>query len=161
MSRTELDREDLLGEATALVERVEVVVADWPRVVVGFRRDGAASVFFGADPVYQFNADGALRRGYCDGRLIKADGGRLVSLERRRQANVVELVREEWSEERAAAWLDDASQRLTSLYKRLLEGGFQTTGQVPADADVLGRVLRWLPSLPQPLRVAQRPNTAG
>ena len=47
-----------MAEATALVERVELKLPDADdRVVVGFRRNGCASVFFGPDPVYQFTTD--------------------------------------------------------------------------------------------------------
>src|SRR3954447_20411722 len=98
MSRHESDREDLLREATALVERIELTVGgfDLP-VVCGFRRDGAASFYFGADPVYQFNAVGQLRRAFVAGRLIKAERGRLVALSRERTENEVALVRHELS----------------------------------------------------------------
>ncbi len=69
MARDESSREDLLREATALVERIELVPhATDPliaasdlfdkHIVAGFRRDGALSVFFGEDPVYHFNAEG-------------------------------------------------------------------------------------------------------
>ena len=78
MSRTEQDREDLLREATALIERVELRVSGWSEsVVAGFRRGGQASFFFGADLVYQFNAALQLRRGFHNGQLIKAEDGRL------------------------------------------------------------------------------------
>src|SRR5262245_10991650 len=90
MAREESDREDLLREATALVERIELIVDignAGQHVVAGFRTNGAASIFFGADPVYQFNAAGELRRAYCDGVLIKGSRGRLVSLSRKRLAN--------------------------------------------------------------------------
>src|SRR5204863_2544475 len=78
MAREESSREDLLREATALVERIELIpngsTSDG-RIVAGFRRNGALSVFFGEDPVYQFNAAGELRRAYTDGKLLKADRG--------------------------------------------------------------------------------------
>lgn len=68
MARDESRREDLLREATAFVERIELVpssstskAAETP-IVVGFRADGALSVFFGEDPAYQFNAAGELLR---------------------------------------------------------------------------------------------------
>ena len=70
MARDESDREDLLREATALVERIELApadAADDEHIVAGFRRDGALSIYFGADPVYHFNSAGELRRAYCDG----------------------------------------------------------------------------------------------
>src|SRR5688572_18570527 len=65
MARQEQDREDILREATALVERVELLIPEFPEpIVAGFRRDGSASFFFGADPVLQFNAQGKLRRAF-------------------------------------------------------------------------------------------------
>ena len=74
MSRLERDREDLLREATALVERAEIRLGDFDEaVIVGFRSGGAASFYFGADPVFQFNADNQLRRGFVGGRLVKAN----------------------------------------------------------------------------------------
>ena len=54
MARLEEDREDILQEATALVERVELEIENLEDpVVVGFRRDSGPAFFFGADPVYQ------------------------------------------------------------------------------------------------------------
>ena len=47
MARQESNREDLLREATALVERVELHVPAFEEpIVVGFRRDGCASFLF-------------------------------------------------------------------------------------------------------------------
>ncbi len=82
MARDEQDREDLLREATALVERVELAPTDneaGEHIVIGFRAGGAASVYFGGDTAYHFNSDGELRRAYADGLLYKADIGRLTS----------------------------------------------------------------------------------
>ena len=57
MAREEHARENLIAEATALVERVELLLAGLPEpVVAGFRPDGSASLFFADDPVYQFNS---------------------------------------------------------------------------------------------------------
>ena len=42
MARRESDREDLLREATALVERAELTIEGFDEpIVVGFRRDGS------------------------------------------------------------------------------------------------------------------------
>src|ERR1700704_5517811 len=101
MAREESSREELLREATALVERVELIpnvaISDG-HIVAGFRRNGALSVFFGEDPVYQFNAAGELRRAYTNGKLLKADRGRLAALQRVRTQNEVQLVRHELDE---------------------------------------------------------------
>ncbi len=96
MARDEEDREDLLREATALVERVELQIYGLlESVVAGFRRDSAASFFFGQDVVYQFNTACELRRGFFEGKLLKAERGRLIQLTRQRTAESVNLVRHE------------------------------------------------------------------
>src|SRR5262245_12366974 len=103
MARQESDREDLLREATALVERAELKVAgESEPMTVGFRRDGSLSVFFGGDAVYQFNTAGELRRAFAGGLLYKAERGRLVELRRERSADEVALVRRELPDEESA-----------------------------------------------------------
>jgi hypothetical protein len=148
MARDETDREDLLREATALVERIELVLTvaepGAEAIVAGFRRDGALSVFFGADPVYQFNAAGELRRAYCDGLLYKAERGRLISLERVRTPNEVQLLRRDLSDEQQQKCLTQIGERLRTLSAELDRGTLRVIGQVPAIADVLGRVRKWL-----------------
>src|SRR5687767_152707 len=93
MATSEHDREDILREATALVERVELIVPGCQEpVIVGFRRDGSASFFFGTEFVVQFNTSDELRRGYDHGQLLKADQGRLFTMKRQRQDNEVTLL---------------------------------------------------------------------
>ena len=149
MARQESDREDLFREATALVERIELAPissddVDAP-VVIGFRRDGSMSVYFGADPAYHFNSSGQLRRAYCGGLLFKAEHGTLVSLERARQESEVQLVRRPLIEAEQAQFLAEMAERLRDVVVRCGDESLTTTGQVPADADVLGRALAWLP----------------
>ena len=96
MAREEHNREDLLAEATALVERASLRLDGFAEeVVVGFRRDDSASFYFGADRVYQFTSEGALRRAMIAPLLYKAEQGRLIALERHRTADAVEMVRRE------------------------------------------------------------------
>jgi len=159
MSRRESDREDLLREATALVERAELSVAGFDEpVVVGFRRDGSASFYFGADPVYQFNTAGELRRAYVGGLLYKAERGRLVSLSRERTAAAVAMFRMELDDQEAANLLLAMRQRLSALQTALREASFSVTGQIPIDTDVPARVIRWLETLPVEIRIARVPN---
>ena len=73
MAREEADREDLMREATALVQRAEFSAGGKP-VFVGFRTNGAASVFFDSDPVYQFNSNGELRRAFVAGDALQSRG---------------------------------------------------------------------------------------
>src|SRR5688572_3927720 len=123
MSRHEHDREDLMREAAALVERVELAVpGEGAPVVAGFRRDGSLSVYFGADPVYQFNSAGELRRAYVGGLLYKAERGRLVRLARQRGVEEVVLLRHELDAAETEAFVAAMQSRLAGL-RECLENG--------------------------------------
>src|SRR5438874_13749235 len=117
MAQRETNREDLLREATALVERAEIrIPGEQEPIVVGFRRDGSASFFFGADPVYQFNSAGEFRRGYIAALLYKAERGRLIALRRERSEAQVVLLRSALSPEETQALLDVARGHLALLH---------------------------------------------
>jgi hypothetical protein len=144
MARDESDREDLLREATALVERVEFTSACNPgcgNIVAGFRAGGGLSIYFGQDPSYQFNLAGELRRAFVDGLLVKAECGKLVALERVRQAQEVNLVRHPLSDTQQAEFLFQMRQQLRSLTANCDVSKLTIIGQMPPGADVLGRVL--------------------
>jgi hypothetical protein len=159
MSRQESPREDLLREATALVERAELTIpgCDEP-VVVGFRRDESASFFFGEDAVYQFNAAGELRRAYVGGLLYKAEAGNLVALHRERTATETTLVRHELTPAETASFLEAAQRFLIELQTALSTGNHQLLRAVPPRADVPRRIAAWLQKLPAPILLASRPN---
>lgn len=156
MARDEFSREDLLREATALVERIEFApraIESLPpgghageHIVAGFRRDDALSVFFGEDPVYQFNATGELRRAYRDGKLLKAMGGHLVSLTRVRTEYETQLVRHDLTQDEQAAFEATMQKDLERFARELLADGFDVVGQVPTYADVLNRMKHWFAS---------------
>jgi hypothetical protein len=159
MARHESDREDLLREATALVPRAELTVpGEAEPVVVGFRDGGSASIYFGGDPVYQFNSAGELRRAYADGLLYKAERGRLIELRRERTTAQTQLVRRELTDQEQAALLAAAAARLKRLGEALATSSATVTGQVPADGDVAARIRSWLPLVCSPLRIAPRPH---
>lgn len=159
MARQESEREDLLREATALVERVELMVPGYEEpVVCGFRRDGSVSVFFGGEPVYQFNTASQLRRAFVAGRIHKAEQGRIVAFSRERSAKQVSLVREELSGDESAALLATMQGLLSRLREVLKLGSCVIQGEVPGGADVAGRIRRWLEALPTCIEIAVRPN---
>jgi len=159
MARLESDREDLLREATALVERAELRLPGYEEpVVCGFRRDGALSLFFGVDPVYQFNAARQLRRAFIAGRLLKAEQGRLVALTRKRSVTQVSLVRDELSADESATLLIAMQGHLNRLREALNGGSFLVQGEVPSGGNVAGRVLSWLETSPDAIEIAARPN---
>jgi hypothetical protein len=162
MARDESSREDLLREATALVERIELIPhATNPlvceQIVAGFRRNGALSIFFGEDPVYQFNADGELRRAYSDGRLLKADRGRIAALQRMRSQHEVQLVRHELNETEVLKFVSQMANHLQALSALINSNAVEVVGQVPPDADVLGRLKRWFATHGD-VQIAQEPN---
>lgn len=159
MAHNESAREDLLREATALVERVELSVPAFAEpIVAGFRRDGSISFFMGADSVYQFNSAGELRRAFVDGLLIKAEGGRLLSLRRERSQGVTALLRRELDDAETAGFLERMQKELGKLRVALSAGDVKVIGQVPADGDVARRILAWLSVMPAEVAVASRPN---
>jgi hypothetical protein len=158
MARYESDREDLLREATALVERVELMSADLADpIVAGFRADGSLSIYFGAEPVYQFNSAGELRRAYAGGRLIKAVHGQLIALRRERRDDEVLLLRHELDNAEQEDFLQKMASRLSAFARELAADAFQIVGQVPLDADVVTRIRTWLNPHLLPT-VANRPN---
>jgi hypothetical protein len=158
MARQESDREDLLREATALVERAEIEVAGEPEpVFAGFRRNGAFSLFFGPQFVIQLNVAGEVRRGFHEGCLLKAESGVLVELRRERHDREVQLIRRTWDDAATKAWLLSAEHRIESLRRVLDSGEYRVVGQEPAEAHVLDRVCDWLDNRGA-LRIADRPN---
>ncbi len=159
MARQERDREDILREATALVERAELRVAGFhDDIVIGFRRDGCGSIFVGPDPVYQFNSAGELRRAYQAGKLIKAERGKLVSLSRQREASQVLMQRHELNETETSAFVEQMNSDLLRLREALHEGNVTIAGQIPPDGEVVERIRRWLDSLGNELAIARRPH---
>ena len=161
MAREEHDREDLLKEASALVERAELLIGGCPEAVLaGFRRDGSASVYFGGEPAYHFNSRGELRRAYSEGLLFKAEQGRLASLRRQRSPGEVSLVRHDLSDDEATHFLDEASRRLADLREAIASASFTLVGQVPAVGDVVDRVGNWLAGLRLPPVLAQSPRAS-
>jgi hypothetical protein len=159
MARESHDREDLLAEATALVERVELLVEGEPQpLIAGFRRDGCLSLFFGPEPVYQFNTQRALRRAYVAGRLYKAETGRLVAVDRQREEGILHLLRHELDELQMDRFMSDMSARLARLQQAFAHDRYTVAGQVPTDAPVTERVRDWLARFGSNVTVAQAPH---
>jgi hypothetical protein len=157
MAQEESPREDLLREATALVERVELVEATDHPIVAGFRHDGALSIFFGNDEVYHFNAAGDLRRAYLDGHLYKALNGELVRMTRVRTAQQVELRSHALDAAEQADFISTMRDRLAGLTAALAKNAFEARREVPPGANIVDRLREWLTqhaSVP----IAKRPN---
>ena len=100
MARKESDKEDLIADATALVDRAEYrypVNADrrfsWTLITVGFRKNKSFSIYFDQDPFYQFDPNGSLRRACENGFLYRSEQSSLARLNRERSETQTTLQR--------------------------------------------------------------------
>jgi hypothetical protein len=143
MAQRESDREDMMREAVALVRRAELSLpgrsVDDP-VIAGFRRDGSLAVYFGADPVYQFDAMHRLRRAYVAGQLYRTQGSTLARLTRDRTAKETVLIRRDLVAEELTAFLLTARNQIIELCDAIRSNAVKVLAQIPADGDLLGEV---------------------
>ena len=137
MARHESDREDLMQEATGLIRRAEWCVPFQADVIVaGFKRSGNWSIYFGADPVYQFDADGRLRRAFANGDLWRTQGKTLARLQRERTETESELQRHDLTDFELSEFLRELRERLDALLNSLDCGEAHLLRQVPDEGDV-------------------------
>lgn len=138
MARQENDREDLMLEATGLSRRVEwkVPFSSEP-VVAGFKKNGAFAVYFGAEPVYQFDPQGRLRRAFSEGFLFRTQGDTLARLQRNRTASETQLVRHDLDDSELAAFRVQACSWLRQLLQAIDLGQVARLRQVPEGDDVI------------------------
>ena len=109
-----------MRDAVALVRRIEMQIEAEPApVVIGFRRDGSASIYFGGDPAYHFNTRHELRRGYDNGQLLKAERGHLIALTRCRTERETQLVRRDVTDRETTEYLSNLEVRLAALRESL------------------------------------------
>jgi len=168
VSKQQQNKEDILREATALVNRIEIKFSQKAvskeSVFVGFRRDGAVSFFFGAEPVYQFNTRHEFRRGYCKGAMLKADNGKICNLTRVREGDQLVLLSRDYSDEQTAEFLEEMKHALLVLYKEIRGGQWSILGAVVEAGtaeELLNRVADWLETHTSELQIADTPNVAG
>jgi hypothetical protein len=145
MPRHEADREDLMAEATALRERVELAIPGEPEnVVAGFRENGFFSLYFGPDPLFHFDAEGRLRRAFVAGDLYRSQGRTLSRLTRTRSGGEVHLVRYDLEPEELAQFLAEMREKLIRLQDAIERHTASVIAQVPPEAELLPRLLQSL-----------------
>ncbi len=162
MAREESDREDLIAEATALVDRVAFAIPDLAdEIVVGFRSDGSPSIYLKPYRVYQFNNAAELRRAYLDGVLYKAERGRLTAMRRERTPRETALVGRELNDDETAAFLLSMRKELARLVALLRDGKVVCTRQVTRESTsesgqtAESRAIDWLSNLPDSFTIAR------
>ncbi len=169
MAKQEVDREDILREATALVNRVEVKFSGrvgGDHIVFGFRECGSLAIYFGAEPVYQFNVNQALRRAYHQGCLLKAVDGRLVSMRRERQDRKLQLISTSWDDEKTREFIGQVCRDMSQLVEAIETGEAQVIGFVAAAQQTTAEILttqfcNWCNDHLADLQVARVPGVSG
>jgi hypothetical protein len=162
MAREVRDREDLLREATGLVERVELRVSFAPHTIVcGFRAQGELSVYWGQDEVAQFNRQAEFRRGFKDGKLVASYRRQLFWLVKQPAGGRASLHREPFSAAEQTRFMDALEENLELLQDSLEDDASTTVvGQVPAQANVVPRLATWLKEH-RAIQLAMHPGLGG
>lgn len=167
LAKQEHDKEDILREATALVNRIELRSTDgsWKSTVhVGFRRDQSIAFFFGAEPVYQFNVQHQFRRAYFNGLLLKAENGKIVQLRRQREAGQLMLLRKQWNSHQQEEFLRVLQHDLMHLKDLGQSGMLEICGTVVEGGtaeELLLSILDWIEVHVVDIQIANVPNVAG
>ena len=143
MAQQESDREDLMREATALVRRAEFSypgLAQEDHVIAGFRRTGRLAMYFGADPVYQFDEQHRLRRAYVSGQLYRTQGETLACLTRKRSPEETVLLRHDLEPDELEAFRKAARNQLIELLQAIQFNAVHVIAQIPAEGNILAEV---------------------
>lgn len=154
MARKEEDKEDLIVDATALVNRAEYVPAPddtnrWSLVTVGFRKDGCFSLYFDQDPFYQFDASGHLRRA-CIGRfLFRSQGNTLARLNRERLVEQTTLQRIDLDDEQLHMFRNQMLEHLQSFQHAIRTGTMKRGRSVTTCEDIDHQMLNFIETILQ------------
>lgn len=129
MTRNESDKEDLIKDATAMVDRAEfsaVSAVENPIIVTaGFRKDSSLGLYFAQDPFYQFAPDGLLRRAYENGFLYRSQTTTLARLNRTRTAQQTTLNRNDLNPTELQGFRCRMTARLQCFVEQLEAGTTQ------------------------------------
>ncbi|MEY3173404.1 MAG: hypothetical protein RLZZ436_1318 [Planctomycetota bacterium] len=132
MARNESDREDLLQDAVALLPRAELRVQGQTELLTaGYRSGGLLSLYFGQDPVYQFDAAGRLRRAFVAGLLYRSEAVTISRLQKVRSEKAVTLLRHDLSPVELAEFRQHMQALLTTLHEALAGNAVTVARCVP------------------------------
>ena len=148
MAQHEDDREDLMREAVALPDRVELSVNGFESLItIGFRSNSAMSIFIGADPVYQFDPEGRLRRAFVDGLLYRSQHHTLAMLKRERTDTQTLLLRADLADEALQSFRSAMLFLLQFLEQKLKSADFSIGRSVPESVSHIPRIQSTLASI--------------
>ena len=157
-----------MREATAYSRRLLLHHASCPEIFIGARKQGGWSIYFGEDPVYQFNAEHKLRRVHFNGQNYVAEQGKLLKLNRQpRDLQRVENQKPIAANSGGRIGLDrihdladeqlvlqDCHLRIALLSQWFGESALTVAEQFPEDCKRLDEVLGWLARLANGIVVA-------
>lgn len=142
------DREDLMREAVALPDRVELSVDGFESLItIGFRSNSAMSIFIGQDPVYQFDPEGRLRRAFVDGLLYRSQHTTLAMLKRERTETQTLLLRTDLADDALLKFRDTMRRSLELLEQKLESTAFRAVRSVPESVCHISRIQTALASV--------------
>ena len=155
-TRIESDREDLLAEAVNLRERIELrLPGSEDAVTIGCNDLGHWSFYFGAEPMYRFDADGRLRRAVANGKLYRTQGATLAELTRVRTEQETQLQRRDLSPTEVETFLAEVRSHFQQLHREYAACRCQTLRRVGKNADFTTRLAAVLRRLhEEPLTLA-------
>ena len=160
MARESSDREDLLRDAVGIPHRIEFrMTPDEPSIVIGFRTNGAASIYWGQDEHFQFNTAGQLRRAYWQEQLVKADRGKLITMRREQQAGQTVLISRQMEQHETTHLLERIRGVMRRLTEAIASRELEIVGVVSEEnRDVLSDADEWLKKMAGAIAIANRPN---
>ena len=150
--------EDLLADATALVHRAKIELPPGTDpIVLGFRANGALSLFFDPEVAYHFNQHCQIRRVFLHGERYKAEQGQLVCVRRLPGLRNVRLQITAIKPRQLEHILAVLDERLRCWQALLHDGNYRLIGQISTRGDVAQRLSNCIPELIRH-RIANSPH---
>ena len=152
-------RENLMRDATAYTRRLMLRSAQSDeRILIGLRQQGGWSIYFGEDPVYQFNDQCKVRRVHGANQSYAATDGKLYWLQRNQLGGRVEIQRT-YSADTERRMLADCLQRLQELAARMLSNSVEIVERLPVDdREIAEDVAKMIRKTVQHLEIANVAN---
>lgn len=139
----------MMQEAIALIRRIEIrartenLVPQWLEatftepVIMGYRANGWFSIYFGADPMYQFDDRFRLRRAFVEGLLYRTQGTTLAELNRQRTESETVLLRRDLSQEELTSFCEQMLVPIRDLHQALHERRVEVLRSIPDEVTSL------------------------
>ena len=153
MAIHEKSREDLLRDGKGFFSRGELKLGQ-EKVIVGFRKQDQIAIYFGEDPVFQFNAELSLRRVYFKGDVFRAEAGRLVQLTRTSKGGQVLFHSKPASESTLQELFSSLSECLSQIRSALQARNWTVVGEEPGL--FLVRLANWMNKVGDSIVIAQQ-----